>query len=459
MIINKYLSIFFVCVLFILLTMLNVNSILLYSTIISLVTIWLVVSFIVFYKANWVVVIYLGYQLFILSFPLVYIFFTYDDKNKLDYLSYRGILEIDLVYSNLYILFFFCVVIFFISLFNRVKSIPLVKPLKYPRINNFYSVLCLLVISYSMKFYLISIGAWFMLDESNLSSNAFASTAKVLEQLDVLVLLFFLYLKINKGKITKKELLLTILVFIISFSFAVISTSKEKMLIVAIPVVLIFFVERNWKTIIGFCLVGFLCLQILFEFTKYLRYADEVSTTTVVAFFDRDTSHQDTIFADDIVRRLDYQFVISKVFNFYPDFPDTYKDNYLDNIYSLIPRLFWPGKPSIGIDTNQLGRELGVISSSDYRTSIGITPIGASYYDFGVIGIPLIAFLIALLLTLTSKMLVLNTWTSFVLKIMLSILLARHGTYMYIVPLYIQTFIIFYIFSSLLQNERQRIEI
>ncbi len=51
------------------------------------------------------------------------------------------------------------------------------------------------------------------------------------------------------------------------------------------------------KTLNG---IGFLA-----DPSGYLRYADEVSTTTVVAFFDRDTSHKDTIFADDIVRRLD----------------------------------------------------------------------------------------------------------------------------------------------------------
>lgn len=81
-------------------------------------------------------------------------------------------------------------------------------------------------------------------------------------------------------------------------------------------------------------------------------------------------------FADFIIDRLNYFKILKSSIetNYY------FEDNpYLSNFYGLIPRIIYPSKPNIGVDTNKLGREIMLLSQEDYNTSLGIGVISESY--------------------------------------------------------------------------------
>ena len=54
---------------------------------------------------------------------------------------------------------------------------------------------------------------------------------------------------------------------------------------------------------------------------------------------------------------------------------------------SLIPRIIWPGKPSITHYYNDFGRDYGFLYPTDFTTSIDITWIGEMFLNFGWYGI------------------------------------------------------------------------
>ena len=60
---------------------------------------------------------------------------------------------------------------------------------------------------------------------------------------------------------------------------------------------------------------------------------------------------------------------------------------YLDNFYSLIPRILWKKKKNIGLNTNSFGRELGILDSKDENTSLGIGIITESYIVYKYFGL------------------------------------------------------------------------
>lgn len=65
---------------------------------------------------------------------------------------------------------------------------------------------------------------------------------------------------------------------------------------------------------------------------------------------------------------------------------------YLNNFLGIVPRLFWPSKPQIENDSQNMGYRLGIVPAHDFSTSIGLRPLGEAYYQLGFYGI-IVAFL------------------------------------------------------------------
>ena len=70
---------------------------------------------------------------------------------------------------------------------------------------------------------------------------------------------------------------------------------------------------------------------------------------------------------------------------------------YADNFTGLIPRLLWRSKPNIGLNTNVIGRQLGILSRQDKTTSAGIGVVAESYAAMGLFGFWIPAFVYGLL--------------------------------------------------------------
>ncbi|OGI19106.1 MAG: hypothetical protein A3B68_07905 [Candidatus Melainabacteria bacterium RIFCSPHIGHO2_02_FULL_34_12] len=90
--------------------------------------------------------------------------------------------------------------------------------------------------------------------------------------------------------------------------------------------------------------------------------------------------------------RLNYAHIVSVIVNYTPyvwDFKLGF--TYLFFLISLIPRIFWPGKPDISFYMNDFGRDYGFLHPSDFTTSIDMTWVGEMFINFGWFGI-LVAF-------------------------------------------------------------------
>jgi hypothetical protein len=97
-------------------------------------------------------------------------------------------------------------------------------------------------------------------------------------------------------------------------------------------------------------------------------------------YFDGNTENSYSTTEDFIVDRLNYYRILSSVAD-----TDYRFDRlvYLDNIIGLIPRAVWKEKPEIGLNTNRIGRQLGILSNEDRTTSAGIGIVAETYAVLG----------------------------------------------------------------------------
>ncbi len=113
--------------------------------------------------------------------------------------------------------------------------------------------------------------------------------------------------------------------------------------------------------------------------------------------------------------------------------------NYLGNLTGLIPRVLWPEKP-VQLNSNDLGAELGLISSGDILTSVSLSVIGESFYELAFLGLT-VAIFQGLFFALIDKM-DRNGTVSSVLYFLLSIKVVTLGTLYIFVPEIINFFIV-----------------
>ncbi len=124
---------------------------------------------------------------------------------------------------------------------------------------------------------------------------------------------------------------------------------------------------------------------------------------------------------------------------------ETYKDNityhsdYVFNLIGIIPRLFWPGKPS-PIDTNDLGVQLMMIRPENYNTSVSIDVIGESFYQLGYFGL-LIAIFQGFIFWFVNNKIGDKSATGYILLFIVGFLVTTQGTYINIIPTILITII------------------
>lgn len=391
----------------------------------------------------------------IMNLPWIYITLKYDEINIYNYLAVKSILPIDILNASFLILTFQMTIAICYFAFGYLRlQLPLSKLKTFSLFENYKSIMILLMlsISYSSKYYLVYTGAWFMFEEVDVSSNPLIGIAFLLEKFDLLVGLYVSYLH-NTGRMSRKYWLLLLAVITISVSFALISTSKERIIIMFLPVFLMVFSSN--KKVIGMVVILLLLplLSHFFDYMKYIRYDhDDILYSTKQFLKEPSYDEYETIFDNSVLIRLDYHSIIAIVINRLEIVPNEFKFDYLNNFIGIIPRALWPNKPQISKDMNLVARELGVIHSNNYNTSVGLTPLGMSYYQMGLLGVFFIAPFISFFLAFFAQNLSGNSWVEYLLSFMIALALARNGTYINIVPTLIQISAVFYMASSLLNS-------
>lgn len=417
----------------------------------------IIILFIFQFKSNQhhVFYIYYGYLALTLVMPILYMSIMYPADQINYYLSTKIITSEDLVNSNFIILVFTITLAIFTFAWSKKKvDNHNFKFDKYylSNSNKYFTIFLLLLISYTMKLYLISLGAWFMYEQIDLKQFPLLNTVNLLSNLDLLVLFYIVYLKTH-NRLTKYYLNIFIFAIVTSGFFAILATSKEKVLILFIPVIIMFFFLK--KKLLPLVLISLLLMNLgsFFDYMMFMRInqSQEVIQSTLEFFNEK--KHEKSIFDDNMFYRLDYQTVVARVVKINDLFPSDYKFDYIDNFIGLIPRFIWEDKPDIGLDMNRIGHELGLVHRNDYATALGVTSVGVSYYEMGIIGVILLAAITSYLLIAIYRNLNENYWVGFLLSYMLTITLVRNGTFTDILPALIKSFIVFYLIALVLNKK------
>ena len=268
-------------------------------------------------------------------------------------------------------------------------------------------LITLLSVGWLSRFLIIAMGAYIHTEagRSSLSVN-YTSITQLVYLLSILpivglTIVFSLYLTRNK----KSYSLLTILLFILEMIYALPTGSKEKILFPVFLLIIIYSVRKKtpYKVIL---ITSFVFIFVLFPtITIYrLLYTGDAFSELTSGFniyndliISESESIVDLIFIQTIGMRLNFAPVVTKIVNYTPeiwDFKMGY--TYLTFFISLIPRIIWPGKPGIAIWGNDFGRDYGIISPTDFNTSIGMTWIGEMFINLGWLGI-VVAFFYGIL--------------------------------------------------------------
>ena len=425
--------------------------------VISLINIAVVLWFLTYrYAKKFVIYIFFLYGIVTLQLPILIILYEYPLEEINQYFQYRQINIDHITIANLYILLFYVLVIIFLFLFLKNKSISKWNISKLYLTNSSKTILIviLLVIAYISKLYLMKTGVWFFYEMNSVDtqSNAFINYAQILEKLDILVMLYFVF-KYKMKKLTKFEMTIFLSVLIISILFAIPSTSKGRILTLLFPLFIMSVYAKNKILLLFGSLILISSLGNLFDTMTYLRNNPSETITKAILASEVIFRNKGMIADNKVLTRVDYQTVLANVFKTYPTVPNKFRFDYIDNIIGLIPRVLWKDKPIIGMDMNKIGYEIGLLRKSDLITHVGITPIGVAYYELGIFGIVFIALMTTILLYFFASKLDTNYWIGFLLSIMIAIQLARNGTYTNIVPSIIQIFIVFFVVGLLLSNK------
>lgn len=178
--------------------------------------------------------------------------------------------------------------------------------------------------------------------------------------------------------------------FIFEFSYGFFSLSR----FAAIIPVLVYLIIRHYSFgrnylqaaivilavfILIFPILNFIRIPGVFYATNLLNGANQKTDIT--------TSGITEFASDSLLRRIGYPAVIiHNVFNKTDKFE--YGRSFLDIFISLgPPRFIWKDKPIIAGRGNEFGRQVGVLDSKDYTTSVGPGIVGDLYMNFGFIGI------------------------------------------------------------------------
>lgn len=298
-------------------------------------------------------------------------------------------------------------------------------------------------------FWLFNIGYLSYVEER--PSSPFISIAQAFKSLSITLILCIGYM-IKMKDVPNKKILICIYIIIIFCSTFLGFASGSRMALIFPFMALIFnhldfFMKRLWIFILLSPLAFFIFAAM--GLTRSLQF--EVSLASLYFFITEDKSFID-LGVHIIVDRFNYLRAINEVIVTYSSSYQIHSD-YLQNIYGLIPRLFWPEKPVMGIDLNYIGIEMGVSDPNDRTTSYGLHFIGESFYQLKWLGL-IIAFLQGIIFAKIDSIREKTSIVSHVLAFQLTVFTVMTGTLLTLIPELIMLLIPITILSALLNSNK-----
>jgi len=208
-----------------------------------------------------------------------------------------------------------------------------------------------------------------------------------------------------------------------------------------------FFKKRVWLFILLSPLAVFIFTAM--GLTRTLEF--EVTLTSLYFYILQDSSIID-LGVHIIVDRFNYLRAINEVLVTYSSSYQIHND-YLQNIYGLVPRLFWPDKPIMGVDLNYIGIEMGVTNPGDRTTSYALHFIGESFYQLKWLGL-ITAFFQGIILGKIDSIKESTSIVSHVLVFQLTVFTLMTATLLTFIPELIMLVMPITILSALLNSNK-----
>jgi hypothetical protein len=259
-------------------------------------------------------------------------------------------------------------------------------------------------------------------------SSPFASYIKIFSSFKYMALLYIGYL-INNDRADSS---LKFLYFWILIPYSiVIGISSGSRYLTLLPIIITAY--SHFSFYLRYIPVAVGVTPFLFMLFPILGHYRSMENPTLIAALEK--AMEDITILENILavalNRFDMLGPIHNVIDQYKD-NITYHSDYIYNFIGIVPRLFWPGKPS-PIDTNDLGVQLMMIAPENYNTSISIDIIGESFYQLGYFGLCVAVFQ-GFILWLVDNKIGDKSAAGYILLFFIGLLTISSGTYVNIIP-------------------------
>ena len=405
-----------------------------------------------FYKSekNFFRFFFFLFGIFSLATPILIEELARDMNLVISYDHYHYLPE-SLLYISIYLSILVVNVVSFSYFFKKTK--PILSNLAISFNGYFLNPLAIIIITTILMLFsyawLFSIGYLSYVEER--PSSPFITIALAFSSLAITLILCIGYM-IKMNNITNRNTYICIYVLIIfcSVYFGFVSGSRMALIFPVMALIFNhqdFFVKRLWIFIFVSPLAFFVFTAM--GLTRTLQF--EVNLASLYFFITENNSIID-LGVHIIVDRFNYLRAINEVVVTYSSSFQIH-DDYLQNIYGLVPRLFWPDKPIMGIDLNYIGIEMGVTNPGDRTTSYGLHFIGESFYQLKWLGL-IIAFLQGIIFAKIDSIREKTSIVSHVLVFQLTIFTVMTGTLLTLIPELIMLLIPITILSALLNSNK-----
>tara|TARA_B100000902_G_C27322403_1_gene925637 strand:+ start:9747 stop:11090 length:1344 start_codon:yes stop_codon:yes gene_type:complete len=405
-----------------------------------------------FYKSkqNFFRFFFFIFGIFSLATPVLIEELARDLNLVISYDHYHYIPE-SLIYISIYLSILVLTIASFSFFFKKTKPILSNLSISFngTYINPLVIVLMTSILVLCSYVWLFNIGYLSYIEER--PSSPFITIALAFSSLSITLILCLGYM-IQISNVANRNLLIFLYtVIIFTTVFIGLSTGSRMALIFPIMALIFnhqdFFSKRLWIFIIFSPLAFFLFTAM--GLTRTLQF--EVTLSNLYFFITQNNSVLD-LGVHIIVDRFNYLRAINEVVVTYSNSFQIHED-YLQNIYGLIPRLFWPDKPIMGVDLNYIGIEMGVTNPDDRATSYGLHFIGESFYQLKWLGL-IIAFLQGIILAKIDSIKESTSIVSHVLVFQLTVFTLMTGSLLTFIPELIMLIVPITILSALLNTNK-----
>ncbi len=409
-----------------------------------------------FYKSkkNFFRFFFFTYGIFTLATPILIEELARDFNLVISYDHYHYLPK-SLLYISFYLSILVITIISFSYFFKKTKPILSNLAISFNgyHVNPLAVIFITTIFMLFSYFWLFNIGYLSYIEER--PSSPFITIAQAFKSLSITLILCIGYM-IKMKDVANKKILICIYVIIISCSIYLGFASGSRMALIFPIMALIFnhldfFMKRLWIFIFLSPLAFFVFAAM--GITRTLQF--EVSLASLYFFITDNKSFLD-LGVHIMVDRFNFLRAINEVIVTYSSSFQIHED-YLQNIYGLVPRLFWPDKPIMGVDLNYIGIEMGVTNPDDRVTSYGLHFIGESFYQLKWMGL-IISFLQGIILAKVDSIREKTSIVSHVLVFQLTVFTLMTGTPLTFIPELIMLIVPITILSALLnKNKNEKI--